>query len=150
MSGAKTFLLDTNVVLHATREKSAVGSAIDAQFGLSASRFRPAICEVTVAELTAFALAGWGEKRIALLKREIKRCLVIPISTPGVHERWAEIQSVAKKNGVVIGHNDLWIAAVAFVAGFTVLTTDGDFGKLRRLGLVDAILLNAQTGARLI
>ena len=103
-----------------------------------------------MAELTAFALAGWGEKRIALLKREIKRCLVIPISTPGVHERWAEIQSVAKKNGVVIGHNDLWIAAVAFVAGFTVLTTDGDFGKLRRLGLVDAILLNAQTGARLI
>ena len=62
MSGARSYLLDTNVVLHATRENSAVSRAIDAQFGLSTSRFRPAICEVSIAELLAFAHSStWGE-----------------------------------------------------------------------------------------
>ena len=51
------YLLDTNVVLHATREGSKVSEAIDAQFSLRASRFKPAICEVSIGELF---IAGFG------------------------------------------------------------------------------------------
>jgi hypothetical protein len=55
MSATKGYLLDTNIVLHATRENSPLSKAVDTQFQLRTSPFRPAICEVTVAELWAFA-----------------------------------------------------------------------------------------------
>lgn len=56
------YLLDTNVVLFATRQHSPAATAIEQQFGLKVSPFRPAICEVTVAELLAFA-ESWGQAR---------------------------------------------------------------------------------------
>ena len=67
MSATQGYLLDTNIVLHATRENSPISTAIDTQFQLRSSPFRPTICEVTVAELWAFA-QSWGEKRKELLK----------------------------------------------------------------------------------
>lgn len=149
MAGARAFLLDTNVVLHATRENSAVSQAIDAQFGLSSSRFRPAICEVTVAELLAFARSNkWGDRRREKLQGEIARCLLVPISTPGVHERWSEMSSALQASGKTIEQNDIWIAATASVTGLTVLSTDRHFEHLLRLNLVDAVLLDAKTGMR--
>lgn len=150
MSGARSYLLDTNVVLHATRENSAVSRAIDAQFGLSTSRFRPAICEVSIAELLAFAHSStWGARRIEKLRGEIARCLVVPISTPGLHERWAEMSTALKADGRTIGQNDIWIAAAASVTGLTLLSTDGHFGWLQKLKLVDAVLLDGKSGMRI-
>ena len=116
MHGAGAYLLDTNVVLHATREISPVSNAIDAQFHLSSSRFRPAICEVSIGELLAFVRSTkWGDKRKARLDKQIERSLVIPISHPGVHERWAEMSSALQATGITIGKNDIWIAATASV-----------------------------------
>lgn len=147
MLGGSAYLLDTNVVLHATRQNSPISRVIDTQFGLSASRFRPAICEVSIAELLAFARSTkWGDKRKARLDEQIERCLVIPISYPGVHERWANMSSALQANGITIGQNDIWIAAAASVVGLTVLSTDADFRHLVRLGLLEATVLNATTG----
>lgn len=84
------YLLDTNVVLFATRQNSPVSAAVDRQFGLRDSPFRPAISEVTVAELLAFA-ESWGEKRRELLKGIIGELLVIPISRPEIHRQWAKL-----------------------------------------------------------
>lgn len=148
MRGAGPFLLDTNVVLLSTRERSTVSQAIDAQFGLSASRFRPAICEVSIGELLAFARSSqWGDQRKARLDEQLDRCLVIPIAHPGVHQRWAEMSSILQGAGTGIGQNDIWIAATASVVGLTVLSTDKDFTQLRKLGLVEATVLDARTGA---
>jgi predicted nucleic acid-binding protein len=83
-------LLDTNIVLHATREGSKFSRSVDMQFELTASRFRPAICEVSVAELKAFALA-WGQRRREKLLRVIESMLVVEISESGVHDRWADL-----------------------------------------------------------
>jgi len=148
MNGSLSFLLDTNVVLHATRAKSAVSAAIDAQFRLSTSRFRPAICEVTVAELLAFS-SDWGERRKALLKSQIENTLVIPISHPGVHQRWAEISSALKSSGLGVGQNDIWIAATASVASMTLLTTDKDFLAVKRVVALDVRVLDSKTGVAL-
>lgn len=52
--GGAAYLLDTGIVLVGTRQSTA-SKAIDAQFGLRASAFRPAICEVSIGELLAFA-----------------------------------------------------------------------------------------------
>jgi predicted nucleic acid-binding protein len=147
MNGAQGFLLDTSVVLHATRENSPVSKAIDSQFGLSTSRFRPAICEVTIGELLAFALSyKWGEKRKSLLTQQIDKALVIPISHPGVHQRWAEMSSALQSVGRTIGQNDIWIAATASVAGMTLLTTDKDFLTVGRVAALDVRVLDGKTG----
>ena len=89
MSGSREFLLDTNIVLHATRADSKASAAIEAQFGLSTSRFRPTISEVSVGELLAFTQsAHWGEKRKELLRSRIRKTLVIPIGHPGPQGRF--------------------------------------------------------------
>ncbi len=142
-----SYLLDTNVVLLATRAGSKASAAIDAQFQLSSARFRPAICEVSVGELRAFARSNtWGEKRKVLLEQQINRSLVIPIASPGVHEKWAEMYSALRAAGQTVEQNDIWIAATASVAGLTVLTTDKDFRRIRATVAVSARILDIHTG----
>lgn len=143
---APAYLLDTGIVLLATRAGNA-STVIDAQFGLSASSFRPAICEVSVGELLAFANANhWGEKRRAALMERLKTSLILPISHPGVHQRWADMQSTLQGAGITVGQNDIWIAATASVTGLTVLSTDKDFKRLVALGLVPAVIVDPKTG----
>jgi predicted nucleic acid-binding protein len=143
------YLLDTNVVLFATRENSPVSAAVDRQFGLRDSPFRPAICEVTVAELLAFAEA-WGERRRELLKSVIGELLVIPIAQPEIHRQWAKLYSHARANGLAIqqDHNDVWIAATASVAGLRLISSDAAaFLPLRGTGWLEVDVIDAKTGA---
>jgi len=143
------YLLDTNIVLHATRQDSPISKAIEQQFRINTSRFRPAICEVSLGELFAFTQSqGWGKRRQDLLEDQIRSCLVLPISHPGVHRRFAEISSALRAAGKTVGQNDIWIAATATVTGLTLMTTDRDFCELVRLGLMQAEVLDARTGLR--
>jgi predicted nucleic acid-binding protein len=148
MSRTPAFLLDTNVVLHATRKDSPFSAAIDAQFKLRESRFRPAISEVTVAELLAFA-QSWGEPRRALLQKIIGEFLIIPIASRAIHQRWAELYSFARSKGLAIqhDHNDVWIAATAHIAGLRLLSSDGAaFLPLRGTEWVEVVVLDPKTG----
>jgi predicted nucleic acid-binding protein len=150
MSAAKGYLLDTNIVLHLTRANSPVAAAVEQQFQLGASPFRPAICEVTVAEMWAFAMSrSWGQTRKDHLKRTINDLLVIPIGDSRIHQRWAELRSDSHQKGSAIqhDHNDIWIAATAHVAGLKLLSTDGAaFQSLRGTGWVDVEVLDPKTG----
>src|ERR1017187_4687024 len=148
MSAARGYLLDTNIVLHATRENSPISTAIETQFQLRNSSFRPTICEVTVAELWAFA-QSWGDKRKELLKRTIDDLLVVPVGDIRIHRRWAELYSFARSNGMAIqhDHNDVWIASAAYIAGLQLLSTDGSaFLPLRNTPWVDVVVLDPKTG----
>lgn len=148
MGADVAYLLDTNVVLHGTRENSPFSAAVEAQFALTASRFRPAICEVTVAEMLAFA-RSWGEARRARLERVIDELLVLPIARREIHRRWAELHDHARTRGLPVqhGHNDLWIAATTHVAGLRLLSADGAaFLPLRGTEWLDVIVLDARTG----
>lgn len=42
----------------------------------------------------------------------------------------AVIDADSKSSGITMGKNDLWIAAVAYVTGFELITTDADFDHL--------------------
>lgn len=148
MSQVTAYLLDTNVVLHATRQASAFSAAVDAQFQLRQSPFRPAISEVTVGELWAFA-QSWGDRRQTLLKQVISQLLVLPISRPEIHQRWAQLYSHAKAHGMAIqhDHNDVWIAATAHLAGLRLLSSDrSGFLPLRGTTWVDVVVLDPKTG----
>ena len=141
------YLLDTNVVLFATRQHSIAAAAIEEQFALRASPFRPAICEVTVAELLAFA-EGWGPLRRKLLNEIIGEMLVLPIGRPAIHAEWARLRSYAKAKGFAIqqDHNDLWIAATATVAGLTVISSDAAaFLPLREQGQLAVEIISPRT-----
>ena len=148
MSTAYGYLLDTNIVLHATRENSPISAAVDDQFQLRNSPFRPTICEVTVAELWAFA-QSWGEKRKELLRRTIAELLIVPIGDAGIHHRWAELHSFSRSKGMAIqhDHNDVWIAAAAHVTSLKLLSMDGSaFLPLRGTTWVDVVVLDPKTG----
>ncbi len=151
MAVAQAFLLDTNIVLHATRKDSRFSVAVETQFGFKHSGLRPAVCEVTVAELWGFTLSQkWGEDRKTLLGEVLAGMVLLPISLPGVHQRWSEIYSHARSHRLAIqqDHNDIWIAAVAAVSGLCLLSTDqAAFIPLRGTPLLDVIVLDAKTGA---
>lgn len=147
MPELRGYLLDTNIVLHATREGSNFSRAVDTQFQLNASRFRPAICEVSIAELKSFALA-WGQDRRERLMRVIDSMLVVQVSEPGMHDRWAEVYSHARANGLAIqqDHNDVWIAAASHVSGLRLLSTDrAAFLPRRGTIWVDVVVLDPRT-----
>jgi predicted nucleic acid-binding protein len=150
MANATPYLLDTNVVLHATRANSPVSAAVEAQFGLRQSPFQPAICEVTIAELLSFAQSQkWGDARKKLLQQTIDELLVISIARPEIHRRWAELYSHARAGGLAIqhDHNDVWIAATAHVAGFKLISTDGSaFLDLRNTPWLEVAVIDAKTG----
>ena len=142
------YLLDTNIVLHATRQNSPVSAALDAQFQLSQLPFRPAVCEVSIGELLAFA-RGWGERRRDLLRRTIDELLVIPIGREAIYLRWAELYTHARTHGLPIqyDHNDVWIAATAHVVGLRLLSADGKaFMPLRGTPWVDVTVVDPKTG----
>ena len=151
MAAPVPYLLDTNVVLFATRQHSATAVTIEHQFGLKASPFRPAICEVTVAELLAFA-ESWGPARKKLLRAVIEELLVLPIGRPEIHAEWAKLKSYARTKGLAIqqDHNDIWIAATARVAGMTVISSDAAaFLPLRDQAVLAVEVIDAKTGLRL-
>ena len=80
---------------------------------------------------------------------QIRKALVIPISYPGIHIRWAQMSSGLRAAGESVGQNDIWIAATADVAKLTLLTTDTDFLRIRRVCGLDARVLNDKTGLAL-
>jgi predicted nucleic acid-binding protein len=142
------YLLDTNIVLHATRQGSPISAAVEAQFRLSQLPFRPAVCEVTLAELWAFA-QSWGANRRDLLRRVIEQLLIIRIADDAIRLRWAELYTYARKHGLPIqqDHNDVWIAATAHVAGLRLLSTDGTaFLPFRGTPWLDVVVVDPKTG----
>ena len=152
MASPVPYLLDTNVVLFATRQNSPAAATIEQQFGLKASPFRPAVCEVTVAELLAFA-ESWGAARRKLLDEVIAEMLVLPIGRHAIHAEWARLRSYAKTKGLAIqqDHNDMWIAATAKVAGMTVISSDAAaFLPLRDQGQLAVEVIDPKTGERLL
>lgn len=152
MQPATIWLLDTGILLHWIRASKAA-EAIDAQFHLRQSAFRPLICVVSLGEIEAFARdLRWGqEKRNTLISLK-KELVSIDISDSRVIDAYADISSLAKAKGWPIfkGKNDLWIAAATRVAGARLLTANTrDFKPLRDAGQLDVVLLDVHTGQQL-
>ena len=149
MARTKTFLLDTGILLHWIRG-SKVAQAIEGQFQLQSSGFKPLICEVTLGEIHAFSRSeGWGEPRHRKLAEIQSKLVPVDISDPRVIQVYANLATLAKKSGWALfhEHNDLWIAAATKVTGATLLTLDkAAFLPLRGTTHLDVIVLEAQSG----
>jgi len=127
MAAPKGYLLDTSVVVQLLRGKK-IGKRIDAEYDLSGNLHQCAVSVVTVGEMYALARQfGWGAKKLAALAEALDKVVRIDIAYDDVLKAYGEVATSARKRGIAIGQNDLWIAATAHVSGMTLLTTDRDF-----------------------
>jgi predicted nucleic acid-binding protein len=89
-----------------------------------------AISLVTIAEARAGYLIGrWGLERMRRLEHHLATFVHIPVERDFVGE-WARLRSQAKKRGISIGDNDLWIAATAHTRGYPLVTCDRDHERI--------------------
>jgi predicted nucleic acid-binding protein len=85
-----------------------------------------AVSIVTVAEARAGYLnARWGSRRLAAAEEHLRRFRWIPVG-PQHADEWARLCVAARRRGVAIGTNDLWIAATASVGEGVLVTCDRD------------------------
>lgn len=92
---------------------------------------RPILPVVVKAEIKSLSLQlSWGAEKRAALDALLRELPIAEISFDAVIDAYAELDFQSRKLGRRRGKNDLWIAAVAFVQGALVLTTDQDFDHL--------------------
>ena len=85
-----------------------------------------AISVVTLAEARfGYLNAAWAEAKIAEEERRLASFLQIPLDHPDLDE-WARLRDTAKRQGIAISDNDLWIAATASTRGHPLVTCDQD------------------------
>jgi predicted nucleic acid-binding protein len=93
---------------------------------------------ITLGELRAgYVIDKWGAARIAESENRIASYVVVPLDEATLDE-YAKLHAHCKTAGVGIGHNDLWIAAVAISRGIPLVTCDRVQSELPGL---DAIYL---------
>lgn len=130
MAGAVPDLLDTNVFVHLVRDDE-VGKRLKREQHLLMADPAPAFCVVTEGELRSLAYQfNWGRDKLDRMRLLLEHFSRVPIDTPEVVEAYAVIDADSRANGVSMGTNDVWFAAVAHVTGFDLITTDRDFDHL--------------------
>ena len=91
---------------------------------------------VTLGELrTGFLLGGQRERNEAELREFLANPVVhvLPVDDEA-SRHYAEIVCDLRRAGTPLPTNDVWIGATAARAGALVLTFDGHFGKIGRVG----------------
>ena len=133
------YVLDTNVLLYYARE-GRTRDFIDITYGPFREENEPVISIATVAEIRSLSIRlNWGRRRSAAMESLIEDCFIVYISSEELVNAYVEIESFSTGHhpiyplhgsDVLLGKNDLWIAATAVVTQATLLTSDGDFDHL--------------------
>jgi len=123
------FCLDTSAYTHFKRGHEDVVELCDTAdwLGLPA---------VVLGELwMGFLLGGRQERNVAELREFLENPNVHEIAVDGdVARIYAEITVALRRAGTPLPTNDIWIAAAAANTGATVLTYDGHFRDIARVG----------------
>lgn len=136
-------LLDSNIFVHLVRD-DVVGKRLKTDRQLLMRDVIPAYCIVTEGEIRSLAYQfNWGSEKVDRMRYLLEYFRRIPIETPEVIEAYAVLDADSKSRGINMGKNDLWIAAVAHVTGFDLVTTDQDFDHLHD-EYITRVLVNTQ------
>lgn len=131
-----TYLLDTNAVSALIRRVPSVLR----RFDLYRHGPRCVISTITLGELLyGIERLPAGKKR-DLLAREVADCLaeITCVSIPEPAGRhYSRLRVEAESRGMVMGENDLWIAATAIAMDVTLVAADDDFSHCVGLRLED-------------
>lgn len=101
------------------------------------------ISVVTVSELLHGVHRADSEKRRltrgAFVEKIIQTFPLYPFDL-GAARIYAKLWANLAKKGVPIGAHDLMIASTAIALGFSVVTADGDYGKIREVSVEKFVL----------
>ncbi len=137
-------VLDTNILVHLLRGKKAA-EVIDHDYRVSGRSPRAIISVVTKGELKALAYKlDWGAGRRERIDAMLAGMPAVDLSSLQMFDAYAELDHVSARRGVIMGKNDLWIAATTRVLGGVLLTTDGDFSHLDSAGVRVERILESQ------
>lgn len=135
MTASVPSLLDTNIFVHLIRD-DATGVRLKNERQLLLTETVPAFCVVTEGEIRSLAYQfNWGQEKAETMRFYLEYFRRIPIDTQETMEAYAVIDAYSKSLGITLGKNDVWIAAVAHVTGFELLTIDRDFDHLHSVFL---------------
>lgn len=133
------YVLDTNVLLHYARE-GATHELLKSTYQPFSEVNESVISIVTVAEIYSLARKHkWGKRRTEILESLLSALVVVNIQYLDLIEMYVDIESYNNGNHptlnkagstVVMGKNDLWIAATAAITEASLLTSDNDFDHL--------------------
>lgn len=123
------YCLDTSAYSHFKRGHPAAVDAIDRADWIG-------VPSIVVGELwVGFLLGGRAERNREELAEFLRAPVVEELPVDGeVGRIYGEIVLALRRNGTPIPSNDVWIAATAARAGATVLTYDGHFSDIERVG----------------
>lgn len=128
-----SYVLDTSAFLNLIRGKE-LGEQIDRAYGLRQAMHRHTVSIVTHAELAVLAdRNGWGATRRKALKDALEQVVTVNIESQALVDAYIRIAAACQTlpgSDHVMGNNDMWIAATAFVSGLALITTDKDFNHL--------------------
>lgn len=126
----QSYVLDTNVLLALIRG-NALGTAIDAAYGLRAHLQRHIVSIASQAEIWVLAdKNSWGNAKRDALHIMFEHLVVLPIDGQALVDAYVKISEADRnwpKGARNMGKNDLWIASTALHTGLALLTTDQDF-----------------------
>ncbi|NOT63226.1 MAG: PIN domain-containing protein [Acidobacteria bacterium] len=127
---SELYLFDTNILVHLVRD-DATGQQIRARYQPFSYDPQPRFCSVTEGELRSLALQfSWGKHKLNQMEFALAHLGRLTIEDAEVMKAYAMLDAYAQARGIKMGKNDLWIAAVTFVADARLVTTDKDFDHL--------------------
>ena len=126
MSASLTYLLDTNILSDIVRNPQGVVAAQINNTG------EDTVCTsiVVAAELRYGAIKSNSAKLAERVDLILSALEILPLETPADHQ-YAALRHHLAREGIIIGPNDLLIAAHALAGGLTVVTANvGEFTRV--------------------
>lgn len=126
MSGSLAYLLDTNILSDLVRHPQGVVAAQITRAGENT------VCTsiIVAAELRYGAAKSNSAKLAERIDLILSALEIVPLETPADHQ-YAALRHYLTREGVLIGPNDLLIAAHALAGGLTVVTANvGEFSRV--------------------
>lgn len=124
------YLLDTNICIYIAKHNP---PAVRERFGrLTADQI--AMSVITLGELRFGAEKSQSRERAIDVIAKLESSMQIAPLTTKVGEYYGQIRADLQQRGLIIGNNDLWLAAHALAEGWTLVTNnEREFLRVNKL-----------------
>jgi len=146
------YLFDTCILVHLIRGSPVALKVYKELDPFGASNI-PLISVVSYAEiLSLVSVFNWGDQKKTQIKELLNKLLVVPIEAKDLVEAYVEIETYSKgkmisrplpsgQSAIIMGKNDIWIAATSRITNSKLITTDKDFDHLDKV-FIDVIKMS--------
>lgn len=129
-----TYLLDTNICIYIQKKRP---FSVFQQFAKHTQQ-DIAISAITLGELYyGVSFSEYPEKSLQKLQAFLKLVTILPLPL-NASQYYGKIFATLRRQGQLIGNNDMWIASHALAENLTVVTNNvGEFNRVENLKVVN-------------